>query len=159
MIYSALGETRFSFGATPTDRLYTGQYEAEAGLYFYNARWYDNQLGRFAQADSIVPNPGNPQSWDRYAYVNNNPIRYSDPSGRYYEEDGPGRKNNTPIPPPNIIIFSGNGWTADAKNNINNAANIYGGRLLPYAIREMQRFIHMGVYDGPINLKNGARRH
>ena len=60
-MYSAWGETRYSFGATPTDRLYTGQYEAEAGLYFYNARWYDNQLGRFAQADTIVPDPGNPQ--------------------------------------------------------------------------------------------------
>ena len=81
MIYSAWGEPRYSFGATPTDRLYTGQYEAEAGLYFYNARWYDNQLGRFVQADSIVPEPGSPQSWDRYAYVNNNPVRYNDPSG------------------------------------------------------------------------------
>ena len=46
-VYSDWGETRYSFGATPTDRLYTGQYETEAGLYFYNARWYDNQLGRF----------------------------------------------------------------------------------------------------------------
>ena len=61
--------------------MYTGQYEAEAGLYFYNARWLDPKLGRFAQADSIVPDQGSPQSWDRYAYVNNNPVRYSDPSG------------------------------------------------------------------------------
>jgi hypothetical protein len=36
------GETRYSFGATPIDRLYTGQYEAEVGLYFYNARWYNH---------------------------------------------------------------------------------------------------------------------
>jgi hypothetical protein len=43
------------------------------------------------------------------------------------------------------------------KNKINNAANIYGWRLLPYAIRELQQFFHMGVYDGPINLKNGAQ--
>ena len=75
------GETRYSFGAVPTDRLYTGQYEAEAGLYFYNARWYDNYLGQFAQADSIIPEPGNPMTWDRYAYVNNNPVRFNDPSG------------------------------------------------------------------------------
>ena len=74
-MYSAWGETRSTFGATPTDRLYTGQYEAEAGLYFYNARWYDNQLGRFAQADSIIPD-SDPQSWNRYTYVNNNPIIY-----------------------------------------------------------------------------------
>jgi len=46
---------------------------------YYNARWYDSQLGRFAQADSMVP--GGVQGYDRYAYVNNNPLRYTDPSG------------------------------------------------------------------------------
>jgi hypothetical protein len=50
-------------------------------LYFYNARWYDPALGRFIQADTIVPGAGNPQAWDRYAYANNNPARYTDPSG------------------------------------------------------------------------------
>jgi RHS repeat-associated protein len=89
MVYSAWGETRYSFGATPTDRLYTGQYEAEAGLYFYNARWYDNYLNHFVQPDTIIPDPSNPQSWNRYAYVNNNPINYNDPSGHYEFEDNP----------------------------------------------------------------------
>jgi len=46
---------------------------------FYNARWYDSQLGRFTQADSIVP--GGVQGYDRYAYVNNNPVNGTDPSG------------------------------------------------------------------------------
>jgi RHS repeat-associated protein len=81
MVFSAWGKTRYSVGAAPTGRLYTGQYEDEAVLYFYNARWYDNQLGRSAQADSIIPDPGSPQSWDRFAYVKNNPVRYNDPSG------------------------------------------------------------------------------
>jgi len=85
MIYSAFGETRFSFGAIPTDRLYTGQYEAEVGLYFYNARWYDPYLNHFVQPDTIIPDPSNPQSWNRYAYVNNNPINYNDPSGHCIE--------------------------------------------------------------------------
>jgi len=49
------------------------------GLMFYNARYYDPALGRFAQADSLIP--GGAQGLDRYAYVNNNPIRYTDPSG------------------------------------------------------------------------------
>ena len=38
-------------------------------------------LGRFAQADAIDPNPGGPQSLNRYSYVRNNPLRYVDPSG------------------------------------------------------------------------------
>jgi RHS repeat-associated protein len=49
------------------------------GLMFYNARWYDPSLGRMAQADTIVP--GGVQGLDRYAYVNNSPIMYTDPSG------------------------------------------------------------------------------
>ena len=82
--YTAFGETRSSTGATPTDYLYTGQrLEAEIGLYFYNARWHDPVLGRFAQADTIVPGPGNSLALDRYAYVMNNPLRYTDPSGHF----------------------------------------------------------------------------
>jgi RHS repeat-associated protein len=79
--YSAWGETRYTGGDTPTQRRYTGQIEAEAGLYFYQARWYDPALGRFAQADTIVPNPASSKAWDRYAYAFNNPILFFDPSG------------------------------------------------------------------------------
>jgi RHS repeat-associated protein len=89
VIYSAWGEVRNSYGSTPTKKLYTGQYEAEAGLYFYNARWFDNELGRFAQADTIIPDSLNPQSWNRYSYVINNPINYNDPSGHCIDvQDG-----------------------------------------------------------------------
>ena len=76
----------------PTRYTYTGQYSyiddsatdlggAGFGLMFYNARWYDPALGRFAQADTIIPAPYNPQSYDRFAYVLNNPLSYKDPSG------------------------------------------------------------------------------
>ena len=69
-------------GATlPTDRRYTGQrFEASLGLYDYNARYYNPTLGRFISADTIVPSPGDPQSLNRYAYVRNNPLKYTDPS-------------------------------------------------------------------------------
>ncbi len=51
------------------------------GLYYYGSRYYDPLLGRFAQADTVVSNPGNPQSFNRYSYVLNNPLRYVDPTG------------------------------------------------------------------------------
>jgi len=87
--YSAWGESRYTSGDTPTQYRYTGQRsEAEIGLYYYVARFYDATLGRFLSADSVVPNIGNPISYDRYAYGLNNPIRYFDPSGHYACGDG-----------------------------------------------------------------------
>jgi len=81
MRYKAWGETRYASGTSPTKYQYTGQYSytADFGLHFYNARWYDSSLSRFAQADTIVP-PG-VQGYDRYAYVNNSPVNYTDPTG------------------------------------------------------------------------------
>ncbi|MGC8960808.1 MAG: RHS repeat-associated core domain-containing protein, partial [Chloroflexia bacterium] len=54
---------------------------AGIGLYFYNARWYDPALGRFAQPDTVMPKPSDPQQLNRFSYVLNNPLRYNDPSG------------------------------------------------------------------------------
>jgi RHS repeat-associated protein len=84
MRYTAFGETRFSTGPTPTDYQYTGQrQEAEFGLYFYKARWYDPASAHFTQADTLIPEPGNPLALDRYAYVYNNSLRFTDPTGHF----------------------------------------------------------------------------
>jgi len=82
VLYRPWGETRFTTGTTPTTWRFTGQREdATIGLYFYNARYLDPQLGRFTQPDTIVPEPGNPQALNRYAYSFNNPLRFVDPNG------------------------------------------------------------------------------
>jgi len=52
-------------------------------------RYYDPTLGRFIQPDTIVPQPGDPQSLNRYSYAGNNPVRYTDPSGHRYDPCGP----------------------------------------------------------------------
>jgi RHS repeat-associated protein len=66
----------------PTDVAFTGQRnDASTGLYFFNARYYSGALGRFVSADTIVPQPSNPASFNRFAYVGNSPLRYRDPSG------------------------------------------------------------------------------
>jgi RHS repeat-associated protein len=87
-LYEAWGGERYTSGSLYTTFKYTGQREAEAGLYFYNARWYDPEIGRFIQADTIIPSPGNPQAWDRYAYSSNDPINNNDPSG--HDSNNPG---------------------------------------------------------------------
>ena len=83
LMYKAWGEVRYSSGSSPTDFTYTGQRSEmdDIGLMFYNARFYDPQLGRFAQADNIIPAKRQPISWDRFVYARNNPILFNDPSG------------------------------------------------------------------------------
>ena len=83
--YKPWGESRGNpFGATPTTYRFTGQREdAGIGLYFYNARYYDPSLGRFTQADTIVPQPGNPAALNRYLYTLGNPLKYTDSSGHF----------------------------------------------------------------------------
>ncbi len=81
--YDPWGNVSASTGTADTDRLYTGQrFDAATGLYYYNARYYDPTLARFISPDTIVPGVGNPQAWNRYAYVLGNPLRYVDPSGK-----------------------------------------------------------------------------
>jgi RHS repeat-associated protein len=64
-------------------RKYTGQRLDTTDLYYYGARYYDPAIGRFISADTIVPDPYDPQSLNRYSYCRNNPLRYIDPSGHW----------------------------------------------------------------------------
>jgi RHS repeat-associated protein len=80
--YTPYGSVR-SGGGLPTDIGFTGQ-RAESGLgslMYFRARFYSPYLNRWLQPDSIVPEPGNPQALNRYAFVYNNPLKYIDPSG------------------------------------------------------------------------------
>ena len=51
-----------------------------------NGRIYDLTLGRFLQADPLVQAPSNSQNYNRYSYVLNNPISYTDPSGYFFKQ-------------------------------------------------------------------------
>lgn len=82
--YSAFGKSRNTFSSTafPVSRRYTGQMlDDDTGLYYYNFRYYDPQLGRFTQPDDIISDLADPQGYNRYAYVRNNPLRFTDPNG------------------------------------------------------------------------------
>ena len=83
-VFSAYGR-EWNSASTATIRethRYTGQpLDDETGLYFYGFRYYDPQLARFIQPDSIIPDRFNPQTWNRFSYVRNNPLKYTDPTG------------------------------------------------------------------------------
>ena len=111
--YYPYGETRVTTGSMFTNKLFTGQREVTGlGIYHYGARFYSPKLGRFISADTIVPGAANPQAYNRYSYVLNNPLRYIDPTGHYACGDGEkydcdGSQNTTtpprlpnPLPPP-----------------------------------------------------------
>lgn len=67
----------------PTDRgFHTGIEDPSTGLIQMGARVYDPEFGRFLSVDPIIDN-GDPQQMNGYAYANNSPITYSDPTGLF----------------------------------------------------------------------------
>jgi RHS repeat-associated protein len=82
--YLPYGRWRTEPTADLTDRGYTGhKHNDDLGLIYMNARYYLPGIGRFISADTLVPDPTNPQQFNRYTYVLNNPLRYTDPTGHY----------------------------------------------------------------------------
>ncbi|MEW6008868.1 MAG: RHS repeat-associated core domain-containing protein [Candidatus Omnitrophota bacterium] len=85
--YSPFGEvsTRIENPGSSISYLFTGkELDDSTGLYFYGARYYDPEIGRFITPDSIVQAPSDPQSLNRYSYCRNNPVVYIDPTGHFF---------------------------------------------------------------------------
>jgi RHS repeat-associated protein len=80
--YLPYGETFTGTGTTENTHQYTAKaLEAATGLYYYGARYHNPNIGRFMSVDPAGADPTDPQSWNRYAYVQNNPLKYVDPDG------------------------------------------------------------------------------
>ena len=89
MDYDAFGGRRPILGLTQLDSIiesfprgYTGHEHLDLlGLIHMNGRVYDPKLGRFLSADPFIQFSNNLQSYNRFSYVLNNPMSYTDPSG------------------------------------------------------------------------------
>ena len=88
--YDAWGKRRYPNGtddasgaiASQTTRGFTGEEELSiGGLVHLNGRIYDPLMGRMTSADPTVTDPMNPQGWNRYSYVGNDPLAFTDPNG------------------------------------------------------------------------------
>jgi RHS repeat-associated protein len=58
--------------------------DSESGNDYFGARYYGSSMGRFMSPDpsgAAFSDPGNPQSWNMYSYVQNNPLNSVDPDG------------------------------------------------------------------------------
>jgi RHS repeat-associated protein len=58
--------------------------DTESGLDYFGARYFSGAQGRFTTVDLMMSSgyPANPQSWNRYAYTYNNPLKHVDPTGQ-----------------------------------------------------------------------------
>lgn len=84
-------------------RQFTGkERDSETGLDYFGARYFSGAQGRFTSPDEplIDQDPTDPQSWNLYSYVRNNPLRLTDPTGQAcivrddgseYDDGGPGQ--------------------------------------------------------------------
>ena len=81
--YSPWGERLAAPSANSADIGYTGHYEeADIGLTYAQARWYDPAVGRFLSADAVDMYSGGAQYFNRYSYVFDSPFMSVDPDGR-----------------------------------------------------------------------------
>ena len=70
-----------------TPRGFTGHEHLDSvGLIHMNGRVYDPTIGRFLSADPLIQAPEDTQSFNRYSYVRNNPLSYTDPSGFFFKK-------------------------------------------------------------------------
>ena len=80
--WNSIAGSPISLASVNTTRGFTGHEQLdEVGLVHMNGRVYDPQLGRFLSADPQVQYTSNLQNYNRYTYVNNNPLSFTDPSG------------------------------------------------------------------------------
>ena len=85
-----------------TDFGYTGQRMLDSGMggiMDYKASFYAPYLNRFLQPDSVIPDPANPQSWNRFSYVENRPVNATDPTGHMILCDEACEHDNEPAQP------------------------------------------------------------
>lgn len=99
LAYEPFGKRRFADGTTAgtddpgntirsliTVRGFTNhEHLDELGLIHMNGRVYDPAIGRFMSADFINQDPMDLQAYNRYTYVRNNPLMYTDPNGQFWE--------------------------------------------------------------------------
>jgi RHS repeat-associated protein len=86
-------------GPDPTQKFTSKERDAESGLDYFLARYMSSAQGRFTSPDDVNfsgQNARDPQSWNLYTYVRNNPLLYTDPNGHDYHvcvDNGQGGQN------------------------------------------------------------------
>jgi RHS repeat-associated protein len=125
--YTPYGEEIVHETSTDSKTAYgfTGkEYEAETGLSYFGARYYDPKIGRFVSEDPAEGDLNNPQTFNKYAYALNNPIKMIDPNGKY-----PVTSEVTDLLAGSTLISHMEGLTGSTYNILNSMTNIYAGEF------------------------------
>ncbi|MFO0508674.1 MAG: RHS repeat-associated core domain-containing protein, partial [bacterium] len=143
--YLPFGEVvRESGGMAGQTVRFTGkEREGETGLDYFLARYYSAPVGRFTSPDAplLDQSPSDPQSWNLFSYVRNNPLKFTDPTGQdcVYTNNGDGtvglERGNSCSQKGGTYVngtIDANSFTYDAKTNsigytYSNAAEGTGG--------------------------------
>ena len=83
-IFDGYGKTVASTGSTVNTNLFAGEhFDPNVGFYYLRARYYDQNTGRFISMDPVDGDLQSPASLHRYLYANNNPVNFTDPTGKF----------------------------------------------------------------------------
>ncbi len=131
--YTPFGSISMAEGMFEKAVKFTGKdLDLDTGLYYYNARWYDSEIGRFISEDTYQGELNNPQTLNLYIYVQNNPLIYVDPSGHKEFNFGDETVNSAlgtsllPGDEPLALDFEVTIWTIDFINPMNLQTLRYG---------------------------------
>src|SRR5690606_30633782 len=103
-----------------TRKGYTGHEQVDSvGIIHMGGRIYDPKIGRFLQADPFIQSPGNSQSLNRYSYVFNNPMAWTDPTGYWGAKEQAGLRTVVAV-----VIACFTGYYAGAAATTGQAAAI-----------------------------------
>lgn len=169
--YYPFGGWRTEPTAGLTDPGFTGHLHNNLGsgadnlrLVYMQARWYLPALGRFISADTLVPDPANPQGYNRYSYVENRPLLFKDPTGHISCTDPhlPGEDQQAcqaTQPPPTqpftspFFNFTG-GLTLAEMQMAHQAASDIAQRMAQEMGGLSAQEAFLSVFGGPITLSN-----
>ena len=110
--YLPFGETLNQSGALPRQRFTGQERDGEAGLDYFNARSFQVRTGRMNAPDPLFGSARyDPQQWNRYAYVRNQPLTNTDPSGMQFHTETVAHAVLEPLAPltiktTNLISYS-----------------------------------------------------
>ena len=153
VLYYPYGEERYTVGTLTTDYGYTGQRKnGYLDTYSMGARDYDPRLGRWLSADTIVPDSANSQSLNRYSYVYNNPLKYTDPSGHRacseWDENGQclAWENDGYYSP--LVRFVGD-WTLEQRMAVGRGADAVAAEMYATVQADRQQAVYIaGIIGG-----------